>query len=106
MTDERQTRLRERELDLRRQFEQTYGRVMSSNQIGKLLVYPSPAAFRQAIHRGAVKIPMFSLPERRGHFAMTGDVARWLAEHVEAGEEVNEPEGGFEKAASRTVTRV
>lgn len=85
MTEARQEHLKTTEADLRRKLEQTFGRMMSSKQIGQLLVYPSPAAFRQAVHRGAVNIRMFTLPERRGRFAMTADVARWLAAHVEAG---------------------
>jgi len=89
VTDEGQAQHVTTELELRRNLEQTFGRMMSSKQIGQLLVYPSAAAFRQALHRGAVKIRMFTLPQRRGRFAVTIDVARWLSAQV--GERSSDP---------------
>jgi hypothetical protein len=71
---------RQRERDLRQKLEQTYGRVMASSQIAALLVFPSTAAFRQARRRGSISIRMFTMPGRRGSFAMTQDVAAWLAQ--------------------------
>lgn len=102
MTDERHAQHVTTELELRRNLEQTFGRMMSSKQIGQLLVYPSAAAFRQALHRGAVKIRMFTLPQRRGLFAMTSDVARWLFAQVEEG---SSDSGGIEEVVRRRESR-
>lgn len=65
---------------LRAQLERTYGLVMNSQQIRQLLAFPSQEAFRQARSKGAIGIRMFAQPHRRGLFAMTRDVAGWLAE--------------------------
>lgn len=40
---------------------------------------PSSDAFRQALSRGAIPVEIFSLPNRRGRFALSRDVAKWLA---------------------------
>jgi len=42
------------------------------------LGYPSAAAFRQAQRRGQLPIEVFSIPNRRGKFALRADFARWL----------------------------
>lgn len=38
------------------------------------------AALRQARRRGHVAVALFTLPKRRGYFALTRDVADWLAQ--------------------------
>ena len=43
------------------------------------LGYPSLEALRQAISRGTVPVPVFAVEHRRGKFALTKDVAVWLA---------------------------
>ncbi|AXQ98283.1 hypothetical protein [Pseudoalteromonas piscicida] len=43
------------------------------------LGYGSGEAFRQAVSRKTVPIPVFSIDKRKGKFALTKDVARWLA---------------------------
>jgi hypothetical protein len=42
------------------------------------LGYPSAAAFRQAQRRGQLPIEVFSIPNRRGKFALRADFAHWL----------------------------
>lgn len=49
------------------------------------LGYPSMNAFRQALVRKTVPIPVFTLPKRKGKFALVKDVARWLAKQREEG---------------------
>lgn len=44
------------------------------------LGHASAASLRQARKRGQVTVPIFTLPKRRGFFALTRDVAEWLAE--------------------------
>lgn len=44
-----------------------------------ILGYSTPGAFRQAVYRGVVPIPLIDLPKRRGKFALRRDVAHWLS---------------------------
>jgi hypothetical protein len=56
-----------------------YGELLSASTITKVLAFPSVDAFRQARHRGKLPIPVFQIEMRRGYFALTKDVALWLA---------------------------
>lgn len=58
----------------------SYGPLLGSHELWKALGYKSPAAFRQARNRKTLPIDEFEIPGRRGRFALTQDVARWLAE--------------------------
>ncbi|MET0116426.1 MAG: hypothetical protein ABW090_03275 [Sedimenticola sp.] len=57
-----------------------YGPVLTGNSLRKALGYPSLEALRQAVARDKVPVPVFSVPNRRGKFALSKDVAQWLAE--------------------------
>jgi len=57
-----------------------YGPLLASRDLWKLLGYASPAAYRQARLRQSIPVAEFEIERRRGHFALTQDVARWLAE--------------------------
>lgn len=61
-----------------------YGPLVSSDILWTLLGYPSSAAFRQALVRKTVPVPVFSIPRRRGKFALIKDIAGWLATQREA----------------------
>jgi hypothetical protein len=56
-----------------------HGPMMTGEPLRVALGYPSPAAFRQAIARKTTPIPVFGIEKRRGKFALTIDVAAWLA---------------------------
>ena len=56
-----------------------YGPLMASDDLRGALGYPTMEAFRQALSRKTVPIPVFSLEKRRGKYALTKDVAAWLA---------------------------
>lgn len=56
-----------------------YGPVLGSSKLIKALGYSTGDAFRQAITRKTVPVPIFRMPNRRGHFALARDVAKWLA---------------------------
>lgn len=60
--------------DLSRQ----YGSLLASADLVKVLGYRSPGAFRQAMVRGTVPVPLFTIPHRRGHFALALEVAAWM----------------------------
>ena len=69
--DDLQTKLHD---DLSRQ----YGSLLASADLVKVLGYRSPGAFRQAMVRGTVPVPLFTIPHRRGHFALALEVAAWM----------------------------
>lgn len=56
-----------------------FGTVLGSKILAKTLGYASIDALRQSIVRKTNPIPVFKLPNRRGYFALTKDVAEWLA---------------------------
>ena len=58
-----------------------YGPLMGGENLCRYLGYPSSDAFRQALSRGTIPVPVFSIPSRRGKFALVKDVAVWLASH-------------------------
>ncbi len=60
--------------------EAQYGPLLSSTALIKVLGYPSPESFQQALHRGTVPVPVFRIQHRRGSFALVQDVAKWLSE--------------------------
>jgi len=67
-----------------------YGLMLPSRVLWKVLGYPSSAAWRQSISRGSVPIPIFRLAGRSGYFALSRDVATWMAEaRVNAVEKAN-----------------
>ena len=56
-----------------------FGIVLGAKILAKTLGYASIDALRQSIVRKTNPIPVFKLPNRRGYFALTKDVAEWLA---------------------------
>lgn len=57
-----------------------YGEVIGGEMLSKALGFPSIAAMKQALKRETLTIPTFFIKGRRGRFALTSDVAAWLAE--------------------------
>jgi hypothetical protein len=57
-----------------------YGPMLGGANLSKVMGYPSSKAFAQALTRGQLPIPVFPLVHRRGKFALTKDVAQWMAE--------------------------
>lgn len=56
-----------------------HGPVMTGKYLSRALGYPSLAAFRKSLSRNTVPITIFTLPNRSGKFALTKDIAEWLA---------------------------
>lgn len=56
-----------------------YGPLMADDTLRIALGYKSSEAFRQALTRKTVPIPVFSVENRRGKYALVKDVAIWLA---------------------------
>mgnify|MGYP000019845759 CR=1 FL=1 len=64
---------------------EAYGsHILTLHDITKALNYSSISAVRQAIARNNMPIPLFNLPNRRGKFALTAEVARFLARQASA----------------------
>jgi hypothetical protein len=68
--------------DLQREF----GHLMTGDLLWKTLGFKSSAAFRQAKSRGVIGVRLFKIPNRRGTFATTAEVAKWL-QKISAAEE-------------------
>jgi hypothetical protein len=86
-----------------------YGVMLTSAQLIKVLGYSSANAFRQAIARNKVPVPLFQIPARRGRFALARDVALWLSEQrllVEQSftEETKHPDPRSEQKALKKET--
>lgn len=67
-------------LQLRQELEQLHGPLLGGQKLIAALGHGNAASLRQARRRGRVAVPLFTLPNRRGYFALTRDVADWLAE--------------------------
>lgn len=65
---------------LQASLELRHGPLLGGAALVAALGYPSAAALRQARRRGHVAVSLFTLPKRRGYFALTSEVAEWLAQ--------------------------
>lgn len=63
---------------LEAQLIRTYGVIVGGAQLTRALGYPTQQAFRQAVARGRVPVPLFTIPGRRGKFAQSQHIARWV----------------------------
>jgi hypothetical protein len=70
-----------------------YGPLLASRDLWKLLGFTTPAAYRQARLRHRIPVVEFEIEGRRGRFALTQEVAYWLAEQRLAIPQANLPEG-------------
>lgn len=66
-------------VQLHEELQDRYGPLMSGSALVKALGYGSADAFRQAVSRKTVPVAIFPIAERRGKFALTREVAQWLA---------------------------
>jgi hypothetical protein len=65
--------------ELARQIGSRHGPVLGGSALARALGHSSAAGLRQARRRGGVPVVLFALPGRRGVFALTTEVAVWLA---------------------------
>jgi hypothetical protein len=56
-----------------------WGYVVGSAGLRQALGYPTQAALRQGIAKGAVPVPVFCIAGRKGPYALAHDLAAWLA---------------------------
>lgn len=57
-----------------------YGPILSDDLLRICLGYRSLGAFRKSVSRNTVPVTIFSIANRSGKFALTTDVAQWLAQ--------------------------
>lgn len=65
----------ELELDLKHR----YGLMVGGSALWRELGYTSYDAFRKAKQRGRIEVPLFEVANRRGFFALSKEVACWIA---------------------------
>lgn len=69
---------------LERELMGKYGPLISNDDLRQALGFASNDAFRQALARKTMPIPVFPLPNRRGKYALVKDLALWLSLQREA----------------------
>ena len=69
------------ETTLRNALIHDWGYVVGSAGLRQALGYPTQAALRSAIARGALQVRVFEIEGRKGPFALAHDLAAWLAAH-------------------------
>ena len=57
-----------------------YGPIVGGRELRELLGYRTAPAMQRAVRKDLVGAPVFSMPGRRGLFAITTDIAGWLLE--------------------------
>jgi hypothetical protein len=65
--------------ELEQQLTARYGVMLGSKDLWRELGFRSPSAFRQALARGTLDVPVFEVQNRRGRFALASEVANWIA---------------------------
>lgn len=66
--------------ELERSMMAEFGPVLSGERLAQALGYKTLGAFSQSLCRNTVPVRVFTIPKRKGKFALTRDVAHWLAE--------------------------
>ncbi len=64
---------------LSEQMVRNHGELLGGTALVRALGYNSSAALRQARRRDHVAVTLFTLPNRRGVYALTREIADWLA---------------------------
>lgn len=59
---------------------QAYGLLIGGIELSKILGFNTNAAFRKALSNNVIGVPVFQIDNRKGKFALTQDVAKWLLE--------------------------
>lgn len=77
-------------LELEVALTRTLGAVVGGAALTRALGYPTQAAFRQALVRNRVPVPIFEVEGRRGRFALARDLAVWMA--AQRARPINRPE--------------
>jgi hypothetical protein len=66
-----------------------HGPLMAGTTLWVALGFKSAAAFRQAKLRNHIEVKLFRIKNRRGHFALTTEIAAWLTKLQSDAEEAD-----------------
>jgi hypothetical protein len=66
-----------------------HGPLIGGKELACALGYPSLGAVREAKCRGRLPVKIFKIKNRRGHFALTTEIATWLTKLQSDAEEVS-----------------
>lgn len=69
-----------------------HGALVNGRALRRLMGFRSESAFRSAVLAGRVPVAVFPLPGRKGLFAKTAEVERWLRSLPRANPESPDPE--------------
>lgn len=72
-----------------------YGPTLGGKELYAALGFKSYASFHRGKQLGEISVNVFTLPGRRGWFALTTEVAEWLVERANSGR-AETPGGGEE----------
>lgn len=64
--------------ELSSRLHEKYGEIMSLNEVATTLKFPTTDSVRKSLARGALKLSVVRLPQRRGMFVKTSDVVALL----------------------------
>lgn len=64
---------------LRSALAKEYGPMMGGEDLRRALGFKTAASFARAVREKTLGLPVFNIAGRRGKFALTSDVATWLA---------------------------
>lgn len=64
--------------DLKERLLKLYGPMVGGAELRKILGYNAANTFNRAKRLKLISVHIFSLPTRRGSFALTSDIAEWL----------------------------
>jgi hypothetical protein len=69
-------------LDLKRHMLETHGPMLTGEPLRRALGFQTYAAFHRSNSKGVIGVRIFSIPGRRGQFALTTDVADWIEKNA------------------------
>ena len=55
-----------------------FGPLIGGKDLVHVLGFKTPAAFRQALRLNRLELKIFAIEGRRGKFALTSDIEKWL----------------------------
>ena len=90
------------EAEIRADLLERNGPLLSGAALCRALGYPTLAAMRQSITRDTFPVPTFLIEGRRGRFALTWVVARWLASRQLQANDASRDHGGVAPAPNRS----
>lgn len=96
MTNEFEPSETDMDLDvlMARELTRQYGPLLSGDRLREVLGYSTKEAYRQAMVRKTLPVLVFEIENRRGKFALTIDVARWLVqERTKAAQKIEAEKG-------------